>query len=162
MKWSDTKNSKGFTLIETIIAIVAATILGVMAFTYSQTSLTKSAQPLNQSQKAMELQRVMENIFADYNLNYKTDLGGDTDPSGIMAKIGAEGITCNSGETTCVYGQYTVIDNHFIKYIDIDSDPDVFQWEEALDNVDPKNNNILKVTIKNDLGETLSILLTNQ
>ena len=159
MKLLQRKNSKGFTLIETIIAIVAAAILGVMAFTYSQTSLTKSAQPLNHSQKAMELQRVMENILTDYNLNYKTDLGGDT---GIKAKIGAEGITCNSGETTCVYGQYTVIDNHFIKYIDIDPDPNIFQWEEALDNVDPKNNNILKVTIKNDLGETLSILLTNQ
>lgn len=159
MKLVDRSNSKGFTLIEAIIAIIAAAILGVMAFTYSQTSLTKSAQPLNQSQKAMELQRVMENIFADYDLHFKTGLGGDT---GIKAKIGEEGITCNYGTTTCVYGQYTVIDNHFIKYVDIDSDPDVFQWEEAQDNVDPKNNNILKVTIKNDLGETLSILLTNQ
>lgn len=153
------KNLKGFTLIETIITIVAAAILAMMAFTYSQTSLTKSAQPLNQSKKAMELQQVMENIFADYNSNYKANLGGDTD-TGIKAKIGAEGTTCNSGETTCVYGQYTVIDNHFVKYVDIDSDPNIFQWEEALDNVDPRNNNILKVTIKNDLGETLSILLT--
>src|SRR5665647_1243357 len=72
MKLSGQQNDKGFTLIESIITIVAAAILATMVFTYSQTSLTKSAQPLNQSKKAMALQRVMENIFADYNLNYTT------------------------------------------------------------------------------------------
>jgi prepilin-type N-terminal cleavage/methylation domain-containing protein len=134
------RNHKGFTLIETIIAIVAAAILGVMAFTYSQTALTKSAQPLNQSQKAMELQKVMENILADYNSN-KANLDL------LKERIGTKG----TAPITTVYGTYTLIANDFVKLVGSD-----------FVDVDPVNDpkDILKVTIKNDLGETLSILLT--
>lgn len=146
MKFSNRENSKGFTLIETIIAIVAAAILGVMAFTYSQTSLTKSAQPLNQSQKAMELQRVMENIFADYNLNYKADLVS------LQTKIADP---TSQQLPPAGYGPFTLVDNKFVKlvgsnFVDVDAnnDPPVIR------------DIILKVTIKNDLGETLTILLT--
>lgn len=140
------KNHKGFTLIETIIAIVAAAILGVMAFTYSQTSLTKSAQPLNQSQKAMELQRVMENIFADYNLNYKADL--------VSLKTKIANPTSQQLPPTG-YGPYTLVDNKFVKlvgsnFVDVDAVNDPPEIRDI----------ILKVTIKNDLGETLTILLT--
>jgi len=138
------KNLKGFTLIETIITIVAAAILAMMAFTYSQTSLTKSAQPLNQSQKAMELQKVMENIFADYNLD-KTNLVV------LKAKIADP---TSQQPPPAGYGPYTLVDNKFVKlvgsnFVDIDTgDPPEIQ------------NQMLLVTIKNDLGETLSILLT--
>lgn len=140
------KNHKGFTLIEAIITIVAAAILAMMAFTYSNTSLTKSAQPLNQSQKAMELQKVMENIFADYNLNYKTDLVS------LKTKIANP---TSQQPPPAGYGPYTLVDNKFVKlvgsnFVDIDTvnDPPEIQ------------NQMLLVTIKNDLGETLSILLT--
>jgi prepilin-type N-terminal cleavage/methylation domain-containing protein len=139
------RNHKGFTLIETIIAIVAAAILGVMAFTYSQTALTKSAQPLNQSQKAMELQKVMENILVDYNLD-KTNL--------VVLKTKIANPTSQQ-PPPAGYGPYTLVDNKFVKlvgssFVDIDpvNDPPEIQ------------NQVLLVTIKNDLGETLSILLT--
>jgi prepilin-type N-terminal cleavage/methylation domain-containing protein len=79
--------------------------------------------------------------------------GGVVWQEGLQTRIGTEGTTCNSGATTCVYGQYTVVYNRFIKF-------DPATNAEIPDNVDPKNNNILKVTIKNNLGETLSILLT--
>jgi prepilin-type N-terminal cleavage/methylation domain-containing protein len=192
MKRSGRQNDKGFTLIESIITIVAAAILATMVFTYSQTSLTKSAQPLNQAKKAMALQKVMENIFADnnkirptwqashayvsgdevfpaatsannghYYICTKSGTSSSPEPTwppaisatvtdggviwreGLQTKIGAEGATCNSGATTCVYGQYTVVYNRMV----------------TIQTTDP-NNSILQVTIKDDLGETLSILLT--
>lgn len=146
MKFSNRKNSKGFTLIETIIAIVAAAILGVMAFTYSQTSLTKSAQPLNQSQKAMELQRVMENIFADYNLNYKADLVP------LQTKIANP---TSQQPPPAGYGPYTLVDNKFVKLVGSD-----FVDIDAVNDPPAIRDIILKVTIRNELGETLSILLT--
>ncbi len=144
MRRAKNNRDKGFTLVEIIIAIVVAAILAAMVFSYSGTTLTQSVQPLNQAAKTMALQKVMENIFTDYNSNYKADLAG------IQTKIGAEGTVC-SAETPCIYGQgYTVVDNHFIKFVD--------NSEAPLAAGDPQNT--LKVTVKNDLDETLSILLT--
>jgi len=80
--------------------------------------------------------------------------GGVIWREGLQTKIGEEGTTCNSGPTTCVYGQYTVIDNHFIKFVDNGND----KAEAPIDVGDPQN--ILKVSIKNDAGGTLTILLT--
>jgi len=139
MKLSNRKNSKGFTLIEAIIAIVAAAILGVMAFTYSQTSLTKSAQPLIQSKTSMDLEKVMENISADYNKYFKKDLVA------LQTKIGTPG----AGPITTTYGTYILVDNDF--YVVTVRDPPLAE-----------DNKILRVTIKNDLGETLTTLLTKQ
>ena len=146
MKWSFRKNNKGFTLIEAIIAIVAAAILGVMAFTYSQTSLTKSAQPLNQSQKAMELQKVMENIFADYNINYKADLVS------FQTKIANP---TSQQPPPAGYGPYALVDNKFVKL-----DGSNFVDVDAVNDPPAIRDIILKVTIKNELGETLTMLFT--
>ncbi len=142
MKLFCRQNDKGFTLIESIITIVIAAILGVMMFTYSNTSYTKSSSSLIKTTKTFALQKVMENIFTDYNLNYKTNLVG------IKTKIGS---TASPQPLTTVYGTYTLVYNDFIKFVG---------YAETLI-VSGDSQNILKVTIKNDLGETLSILLTN-
>ncbi len=129
----------GFTLIEAVIVVIAAAILGAMMFTYSSTALVKSSQPLHHATKAFALQKVMENILTDYNLHYKTDLAG------LKAKVG--------NPATSGYGVYTVEYNDFIKFAG---------GEEAaivIGGANPDPQNLLKVTIKNDLGETLSILL---
>jgi prepilin-type N-terminal cleavage/methylation domain-containing protein len=139
MKRSGRQNNKGFTLIESIIAIVAAAILATMIFTYSGTSLTKSAQPLIQSKASMDLEKVMENILADYNKYFKKDLVA------LQTKIGTPG----AGPITTNYGTYILVDNDF--YVVAVRDPPLAE-----------DNKILRVTIKNDLGETLTILLTKQ
>ena len=139
MKRSGRQNNKGFTLIESIIAIVAAAILATMVFSYSGTSLTKSAQPLIQSKTSMDLEKVMENISADYNKYFKKDLVT------IQSKIGTPG----AGPITTSYGTYILVDNDF--YIVTVRDPPLAE-----------DNKILRVTIKNDLGETLTMLLTKQ
>lgn len=138
-------NDMGFTLIEVIIVIVIAAILATMIFTYSKMSFTKGSELLTDTTKTFALQKVMENISVDYNKNFKTNL------IGLQTKIGGveggnEGSTQNN-----IYGNYTIVDNHFIKFIN---------YIETPDNEDPKSNNILKVTIKNDRGERLSILFT--
>lgn len=147
MKLSGRQNDKGFTLIETIIVIVVAAILAAMMFTYSSTSLTKSAQPLNQAKKAFALQKVMENIFTDYNIQYKsTDLVPLQTAIGGGVAGGNEGSTQNNS-----YGQYTIVANHFVKFVG--------NTETPIDTGAGDPRNILKVSIKNDLGETLTILL---
>ncbi len=141
MKQFCRKNNKGFTLIEVIITIVMAGILAVMMFTYSNTSYTKSSSLLNRSRDTFRLQKVMENIFTDYNLNYKTNLAG------IKTKISDP---ASQQEPPAGYGAYTLVNNDFIKFVG--------NAEAPIDTGDPQN--ILKVSIKNDAGETLTILLT--
>ena len=139
------QKNKGFTLIEVIIILVVGAILAAMMFTYTNMSDTRNASSLNRAAKTFALQKVMENIFTDYNLNYKSNL------TAIQTTIGNEGTTQNnygqngSGTNT----EYTIMANHFIKFVG--------NVETPIVTGDPQN--ILKVTIKNDLGETLSILL---
>ncbi len=140
MKMSRGRGNRGFTLIEAIIVIVAAAILGAMMFTYSSTALMKSSQPLHHATKAFALQKVMENILTDYNLYYKTDLAG------LKGKVG--------DPATAGYGAYAVEYNDFIKF-----DDDGKEAAIVIGGAKPDPQNLLKVTIKNDLGETLSILL---
>jgi len=133
MKRSGLHNDKGFTLIEMLITIVIAAILGTITFTYISASLTKNAQLLSQAKKAMDLQQVMENILADYKLSAKTKVALDTIKTNIDNKA---------------YGTYALVYNDFVKLVS--SDPP------------ETDHKILKVTIKNDLGEKLTILLTVQ
>jgi hypothetical protein len=116
-------------------------ILGVMMFTYANMSYTKSSLSLTQTTKTFALQKVMENIFTDYNLNYKSNLAG------IKTKIGA---TASQQLPPAGYGPYTLVYNDFIKFVG--------NVETPIVSGDPQN--MLKVTIKNALGETLTILLT--
>ncbi len=141
MKMSRRRGNSGFTLIEAIIVIVAAAILGAMMFTYSSTALMKSSQPLHHATKAFALQKVMENILTDYNLNYKSNLVG------IKTKIAS---AASQQPPPTGYGPYTLVFNDYIKFVGNAETSIVV-------GVDPQN--LLKVTIKNDLGETLSILL---
>lgn len=143
MKWSGRQKDKGFTLIESIIVIVVAALLGTMIVIYSGTSLTYSAQPLNQSKKAMALQKVMESIFADYMKNYTKDLAT------LKAKIENP---ASQQLPPDGYGPYTLVYSDYRKFVG--------NIETPIVTGDPQD--ILRVTIKNDLGEILSILLTKQ
>ncbi len=136
--WVGNDSTRGFSLIEVIVALVVAAILGTMLYTYTLQT-RNSALPLTRVSKALDLQKVMENIYTDHKLNSPLTL------LGIKAKIGAE----NSDQDN-VYGKYHVVDNHFIQYDD----------DSKLLTTDPQG--MLKVTIKNDLGEQLTgILVVN-
>ncbi len=137
----------GFTLIEVTIIIVMGAILALMMFTYSNMSFTRGSWSLTQTKKTIAQQKVMENILTDYNLSYKSNLAG------IKVKIGN---TASPQPLTTVYGTYTLIYNDFIKFVN--SGGNQYTWAPETNTA---NQNTLQVTIKNEQGEKLSILLTN-
>jgi prepilin-type N-terminal cleavage/methylation domain-containing protein len=136
------ESESGFTLIEVIVTIVVISILATMLYTYFGSAITQSAAPLIRLGSTIQLQNVMENITADYLNTYsKTTSNLLT----IQSGIGTEGSTQNN-----LYGQYTVIDNHFIKF-------DAGNQEQPDTGGSPANN-LLKVTIKDSFGNTLTAL----
>lgn len=63
------QREKGFTLLEIIVTLTIAAILGTILVTYMGTALTKSGEPVVRSKQMYELQQVMENIKATYIAN---------------------------------------------------------------------------------------------
>ena len=141
IKVSENKQG-GFTLIEIILTLVIAAVVGAGLVQYMGSSFTKSSVPIQRLRQTLELQQVMENITADYIENYTSDLSISTGLSG----------TIGSGVQTNSYGQYTVIYNGFIEFTS--------QTEDDLDPDDPEN--LLKVTITNDSGDILTTLFSSQ
>jgi len=60
------KSAAGFTLIETIVTLVVASILGIFFYTFIGKSIYKSHLPMENLISANDLNQVMENIRADY------------------------------------------------------------------------------------------------
>jgi len=60
------KYSKGFTLIEVIVALVVAGILGTMLVSFMGTNVMQSANPVLAAKDGAYLNSIMENIGADY------------------------------------------------------------------------------------------------
>lgn len=129
----------GFTLIEVIIAIIVMAILGTVAVSYLGTSLTNSSLPITNIKQSCALQTVMENITADYKANFMSNL------SGLSAAIG-------SGNQSNGYGQYTVVDNKFIQFN---------SSGQEIAGLSTDARPLLKVSIKNSLGEILTVLFSS-
>ncbi len=90
----------GFTLIEIILTLVIAAVVGAGLVQYLGSSLTKSSVPIQRLRQAYKLQQVMENITADYRENYTSDLGNPpTSTTGLSGAIGALGPQTNYGGT---------------------------------------------------------------
>ena len=113
-------------------------------FQYFGKSLTQSTVPIDRLKKALQLQQTIENITEDYESSDKSSTFLETT---LKANIGAEGTDQDN-----TYGEYHVVDNHFIKFVS--------QAEALATGGDPKD--ILKVMIKNDIDETVTVLFTAQ
>lgn len=140
------KNSKAFTLIEVVLIIVVASIMAVMMFTYSNMSFTRGSWSLTKTQKTYAQQKVMENIVADYNSNYKSNLVG------LKTKIES---STSQQDPPAGYGSYTLAYSNFVAFANSGAN----QYTETAANSTAKD--ILKITIQNDHGETLSMYFTN-
>ena len=134
----------GFTLLELIVTMVIIGILATMIFQYFGTPLTRSAEPVHRLKKAFKLQQVLENITEDYEASDKSETYLNLT---LKIKIGAEG-----SDQSNAYGEYHVVDHHFIKFVS--------GAEALLAGGEPKN--VLKVTIQNNLQETLTALFCTQ
>lgn len=145
--------SKGFTLVEVIITLVVAAIVGTMMFTTLGKSLSGSSDPIFRMQKSLSLQKVMENLVTAYEKYYGGDLPG------LKDSIGTEGTTV-TGSNDVINGycpksdkcEYTVVKNRYIKF---ESNAEVELTDPPLA-TDPKD--LLKVTIKNSNNETLTFI----
>jgi len=131
------QKTAGFTLIEVIITLVVVAIVGTMLYTTLGTPVSQSSAPISRLQKSFALHQIIENFVTVYEKYYAGDLDA------LKAAIGTEGATMNNA-----YGQYTVVENRYIKFVS-----DVEQQALATD-----THNLLKVTIKNSNNETLTYI----
>ncbi len=91
---------KGFTLIEIIITLVVAGILGTFLVSFMGSALTKSAEPVTRAKQMYELQQVMEGIKASY-----LTMADATDALTRLQKYATDA----TGSTTSKnFGNYTV------------------------------------------------------
>lgn len=129
-----TKDSrKGFTLIEAIITLVVVSVLGVFVYHFLGSSLSRSSEPIARLKQSFNLQQVAENITADYKKNYLTNLPG------FKTKI--------ENPATSGYGSYAVKESKYVK---------ISGYQET--GADPGDSKMLKITIKNNQNETITML----
>lgn len=134
---------RGFTLIEVIVALTIVAISAVVFYQYLGTSVTESAGSMLRLQNALALERVAENITADYIKNYKKNLPA------LREKI-------NDGAAQPAlvgYGEYMVVGNDYIGFAATDPEDQTNQAE-----TEPTDERILKVTIENDQNETITMI----
>ena len=62
------RNSRGFTLIEVIVSLVVAAILGTIIYTFIGSTVVQSANPVLLAQKGAYLNGIIENMTGDYKL----------------------------------------------------------------------------------------------
>ena len=133
MKFKIKKNMQGFTLLEVIISLIVAGILGTMLVSFMGSSVVQSANPVLQAQNGAYVNQIMENITADYKYLMATSSTPMTD---FISNIGGE------GTSQTLYADsshpYTIVDNHRISFPDGTSVP-----EET-----NSGGTILKVTVK--------------
>ena len=127
---SKQRHPNGFSLIEIIIALLVAALLGTVLIQYMSTSLIKSAEPVIMIQKGYSLNQVMESMTADY----KNLLLTATDPLTTFKNYVENG---NNAENSPYYGEAYGVQTKYIAF-------DVGGEEKV---PDPGDNQILKVTI---------------
>jgi len=86
------RNQRGFTLLEIVVTLTVAAVLGTIIVLYMDTSLTRSVEPITLIQKTFALNQVIEQVTADYN----TLLDTDNNPLSTLK---------NNIENTTNYGQ---------------------------------------------------------
>ena len=103
------KNQDGFTLVELIVTIMVAAILGVMFVQIMGTSLTGSVEPLIRTQHIFEINGVMENITRDYNKLMETSATPLLDLQNHVAAGNDDG-------NDPYFGPYTFVHNNYINF----------------------------------------------
>jgi len=105
------KNIRGFTLIEIIVSLIVASILGAMLVSFMGSSMMQSGNPVLLAQNGAYLNQIMENMGADYKYLMATSTSPLTT---FIANVGAEGTS--QSRYADVSHPYTVIDNHRISF----------------------------------------------
>lgn len=127
------RNVRGFTLIEIIVSLVLASILGAMLVSFMGSNVMQSGNPVVMSQNGAYLNQIMENMGADYKYLIATST---TPMATFIANVGAAGTS--QTRYSDVSRPYTVVHNHRISF------PSGSPVTEQTDN----SGKIIKVTIQ--------------
>ena len=135
---------QGFTFLELLVTILVVGLIAAMIAPFFGSGVLTSHIPIQNLQAATNLKGVMENINGQYlALTNKT-------PAALQAlqtQIGS----VNSVQTDPNFGSYRIEENQFIRFV-----------SGAEVNDATGGNSILKVTISNTNGGTLTQLFTAQ
>jgi prepilin-type N-terminal cleavage/methylation domain-containing protein len=133
----------GFTLLEIIVTLVIASLLGTVLFEIMNSALRRSSEPVVMVRQGYELTAIMERIHADYRFLL------DADAPSCLGKIKDRVENGNNAAKTPYYGVYTCQ----TKYISFDGTG----HENALP--DTVDLNILKVTIRRNDQALTAVLV---
>ena len=130
------RKQKGFTLVEIIITILVASILGLIFVQFMGTSMTGSVEPVIRVQNAFTMEQVVEKMTADY----KKLMAESTNPTPLATfKTHVEG--GNNEANDPYFGPYIVVYNDYITF------------NESGVQVSESGDRVLKVTIADVNGE---------
>ena len=132
-------NDRGLTILEIIVTIVVAAILGTVLVQVMSTSLTRSSVPITLLQNTYSINQIIEEMTADYEELYDED-EKEYDISTLKTYI-----ETNSPN----YGPYTLDEIKYIKFNASNIEEDDISGD----------NNILKVSISSN-NQSLTVLFT--
>lgn len=139
-------DKRGFTLLEVIVTMIVAAILGTILVSFMGSNLTGSALPLVRVQNAGTINQVFENITADYNKLNSDDVVNNT--SVALSTLSTHIDSGNNSAGNPYYGPYTIVYKGYITFSSGNQIPDT-----------SGQNKVLKVTLRQG-DQTLTTLYT--
>jgi prepilin-type N-terminal cleavage/methylation domain-containing protein len=136
-------SAAGFTLVEIVVTLLMAGVLGASLYQYMGSALTGGAVPIKRLKATIDLQAVVENVVGDFE---QRNPAVESDWTALRNDIGAPGT-----EHTNAYGTYRVVRNEYIRFAGTGT--------EAGDTYGTPADNVLRVTLANSLDEHLTALL---
>jgi len=134
------KHQKGFTLVEILVTLTVAAILGAILFQFLGSSMTQSATPIVLAKQGYRLNRIMEKMASDY----KKLLVTDTDP---LATFKTHVDNGNNIASTPYFGDYAIQTSYIVLTGGVEA-PDA-----------SGDDRVLKVTLTVD-RQSLTVLFT--
>ncbi len=89
------KDSSGFTLIEVVVSLVVAGILGAMLVAFMNSTVVKSANPVINAKDGAYLNTIMERMYSDYKYQMSYALLNSQTPETAMSNFEANVDTAN-------------------------------------------------------------------
>ena len=129
----------GFTLLEIVITLVVAAILGSVLAQYMNTVLARSTEPITFIQESFSLNRIIEEMTTDY----KDLLETDSDPLATLKTYIDNG---NVDTNDPYYGQYSPVTGYIL-------------FSGGIETPDATEKRILKATITKS-NQSITVLFT--